>query len=51
MTGRGLGVSIMPLDNRRETLVAAAVEADRLGYDAFFLPESRGRRAHEKEGV
>jgi alkanesulfonate monooxygenase SsuD/methylene tetrahydromethanopterin reductase-like flavin-dependent oxidoreductase (luciferase family) len=40
MTGRGLGVSIMPLDSRRETLVAAAVEADRLGYDAFFLPET-----------
>jgi alkanesulfonate monooxygenase SsuD/methylene tetrahydromethanopterin reductase-like flavin-dependent oxidoreductase (luciferase family) len=30
----------MPLDNRREALVAAAVEADRLGYDAFLLPET-----------
>lgn len=40
MTGRGLGVSVMPLDNRREALVALAVEADRLGYDAFFLPET-----------
>jgi alkanesulfonate monooxygenase SsuD/methylene tetrahydromethanopterin reductase-like flavin-dependent oxidoreductase (luciferase family) len=40
MTRRGIGVSIMPLDNRREFLVATAVEADRLGYDAFFLPET-----------
>jgi alkanesulfonate monooxygenase SsuD/methylene tetrahydromethanopterin reductase-like flavin-dependent oxidoreductase (luciferase family) len=40
VTPRGIGVSIMPLDNRRETLVATAVEADRLGYDAFFLPET-----------
>ncbi len=40
MTLRGIGVSVMPLDNRREALVAAAVEADRLGYDAFFLPET-----------
>jgi alkanesulfonate monooxygenase SsuD/methylene tetrahydromethanopterin reductase-like flavin-dependent oxidoreductase (luciferase family) len=40
VTPRGVGVSIMPLDNRRETLVATAVEADRLGYDAFFLPET-----------
>jgi alkanesulfonate monooxygenase SsuD/methylene tetrahydromethanopterin reductase-like flavin-dependent oxidoreductase (luciferase family) len=35
-----LGVSVMPLENRRETLIGAAVTADRLGYDAFFLPES-----------
>jgi len=40
MTRNGIGVSIMPLDNRREFLVATAVEADRLGYDAFFLPET-----------
>jgi alkanesulfonate monooxygenase SsuD/methylene tetrahydromethanopterin reductase-like flavin-dependent oxidoreductase (luciferase family) len=30
----------MPLDNRREALVATAVAADRLAYDAFFLPEA-----------
>jgi alkanesulfonate monooxygenase SsuD/methylene tetrahydromethanopterin reductase-like flavin-dependent oxidoreductase (luciferase family) len=40
VTPRGIGVSVMPLDNRREVLVAAAVEADRLGYDAFLLPET-----------
>jgi len=40
VTRRGIGVSVMPLDNRREVLVATAVEADRLGYDAFFLPET-----------
>jgi alkanesulfonate monooxygenase SsuD/methylene tetrahydromethanopterin reductase-like flavin-dependent oxidoreductase (luciferase family) len=40
MTSRGLAVSIMPLDNRREALVATAVAADRLGYDGFFLPET-----------
>ena len=32
----------MPLDNRREALVATAVAADRLGYDGFFLPETWG---------
>ncbi len=40
MTLQGIGVSVMPLDNRREFLVAAAVEADRLGYGAFVLPET-----------
>jgi len=40
MPRRRLGVSVMPLDNRREALVATAVAADRLGYDGFFLPET-----------
>lgn len=30
----------MPLENRRETFVALATQADRLGYDGFFLPET-----------
>ena len=30
----------MPLENRRETLMAAATLADRLGYDAFFQNET-----------
>jgi alkanesulfonate monooxygenase SsuD/methylene tetrahydromethanopterin reductase-like flavin-dependent oxidoreductase (luciferase family) len=35
-----VAVSLMPLENRRETLVATAVAADRLGFDAFLLPET-----------
>jgi alkanesulfonate monooxygenase SsuD/methylene tetrahydromethanopterin reductase-like flavin-dependent oxidoreductase (luciferase family) len=35
-----IGVSLMPLDNRREALVDVAVTADRLGYDAFFQTET-----------
>ena len=35
-----IGVSVMPLENRHETIVALAVEADRLGYDGFFMPET-----------
>jgi alkanesulfonate monooxygenase SsuD/methylene tetrahydromethanopterin reductase-like flavin-dependent oxidoreductase (luciferase family) len=30
----------MPLENRRETLIATAVVADRLGFDGFLLPET-----------
>ena len=30
----------MPLENRREVLITLATEADRLGYDAFCLPET-----------
>ena len=30
----------MPLENRREALLALATAADRLGYDGFFLPET-----------
>lgn len=40
MARRRLAASIMPLDNRRDALVGAAVSADRLGYDGFFLPET-----------
>src|SRR5215510_392872 len=40
MNGQRLGVSVMPLENRRETLIAVARGADRLGYDGFFLPET-----------
>ena len=40
MSARRLGVSIMPLDNRREVLVGTAVAADARGYDGFFLPET-----------
>lgn len=40
MNARRLAVSVMPLDNRREALVATAVLADRLGYGGFFLPET-----------
>lgn len=40
MNGRRLAVSVMPLENRRETLLAVATAADRLGYDGFFLPET-----------
>jgi alkanesulfonate monooxygenase SsuD/methylene tetrahydromethanopterin reductase-like flavin-dependent oxidoreductase (luciferase family) len=35
-----IGVSVMPLETRREAIVGLAVEADRLGYDGFFLPET-----------
>jgi alkanesulfonate monooxygenase SsuD/methylene tetrahydromethanopterin reductase-like flavin-dependent oxidoreductase (luciferase family) len=42
MQGRGLAVSVMPLEHRREALVTTGVAADRLGYDGFFLPEAWG---------
>ncbi len=35
-----VAVSLMPLENRRETLLHLAVGADRRGYDGFFLPET-----------
>jgi alkanesulfonate monooxygenase SsuD/methylene tetrahydromethanopterin reductase-like flavin-dependent oxidoreductase (luciferase family) len=35
-----IGVSVMPLENRREALVDLAVAADRRGYDLFTLPET-----------
>lgn len=35
-----IGVSVMPFENRRDALVGLAVAADRLGYDAFMLPET-----------
>jgi alkanesulfonate monooxygenase SsuD/methylene tetrahydromethanopterin reductase-like flavin-dependent oxidoreductase (luciferase family) len=30
----------MPLENRREVIIGLATEADRLGYDGFFMPET-----------
>lgn len=35
-----LAVSVMPLETRRETLLAVATGAERFGFDAFFLPET-----------
>jgi alkanesulfonate monooxygenase SsuD/methylene tetrahydromethanopterin reductase-like flavin-dependent oxidoreductase (luciferase family) len=35
-----IGVSVMPLENRREACITIATEADRLGYDGFFMPET-----------
>ena len=35
-----IGVSVMPLENRREALVGLATAADRRGYDLFMLPET-----------
>ena len=35
-----IGVSVMPLENRHEVLIDLATEADRLGYDGFFMPET-----------
>ncbi len=37
-----IGVTIAPLEGRREVLAALPVEAERAGYDAFFLPEAWG---------
>jgi alkanesulfonate monooxygenase SsuD/methylene tetrahydromethanopterin reductase-like flavin-dependent oxidoreductase (luciferase family) len=35
-----IAISVMPLENRREALIGLATAADRLGYDAFTLPET-----------
>jgi alkanesulfonate monooxygenase SsuD/methylene tetrahydromethanopterin reductase-like flavin-dependent oxidoreductase (luciferase family) len=35
-----LGFSLMPLENRREVLVRLAIEAERAGHTAFYLPET-----------
>jgi alkanesulfonate monooxygenase SsuD/methylene tetrahydromethanopterin reductase-like flavin-dependent oxidoreductase (luciferase family) len=40
VNARRVAISLMPLENRRETLVATAVAADRRGFDAFLLPET-----------
>jgi len=40
MNARPLGVSVMPLDNRRDALIGVGVLAERLGYDGYFLPET-----------
>ncbi len=40
MNASPLGVSVMPLDNRRDALVDVATLAERLGYSGYFLPET-----------
>lgn len=45
---RPVAVSVMPLENRRETILHLATTADRLGYEAFFLPETW---AHDITGL
>ena len=35
-----LGFSMMPLENRHEVLVRLAIEAERAGHSAFYLPET-----------
>lgn len=37
---RPVAVSLMPLENRRETVVALATAAERRGYAALYLPET-----------
>ena len=40
MSATPIGVSVMPLDNRRDTLIGVAAVAERLGFGAYFLPET-----------
>jgi len=40
MSRTPLGVSVMPLDNRRDALIGVAALAERLGFGAYFLPET-----------
>ncbi|MBI4590817.1 MAG: LLM class flavin-dependent oxidoreductase [Candidatus Rokubacteria bacterium] len=40
VASRPLGVSVMPLENRREAILRIATTADRLGYEAVFLTET-----------
>jgi len=35
-----IGLSVMPLETRREAIIDLATEGDRLGYDGFFMPET-----------
>jgi alkanesulfonate monooxygenase SsuD/methylene tetrahydromethanopterin reductase-like flavin-dependent oxidoreductase (luciferase family) len=35
-----IGLSVMPLEARREAIIRLATEGDRLGYDGFFMPET-----------
>jgi alkanesulfonate monooxygenase SsuD/methylene tetrahydromethanopterin reductase-like flavin-dependent oxidoreductase (luciferase family) len=35
-----IGLSVMPLEARRDVMIGLATEGDRLGYDGFFLPET-----------
>ncbi len=39
---RRVGVAFPPLETRRDVLVESAVQAEELGYDAFFLAEGWG---------
>ena len=38
--GARIGLSVMPLETRREAIIALATEGDRLGYHGFFMPET-----------
>jgi alkanesulfonate monooxygenase SsuD/methylene tetrahydromethanopterin reductase-like flavin-dependent oxidoreductase (luciferase family) len=40
MSATPVGVSVMPLDNRRDTLIGVAATAERLGFGTYFLPET-----------
>src|SRR5439155_178141 len=40
MSAMPIGVSMMPLANRHDTLIDVATTAERLGYDSYFLPET-----------
>src|SRR5215831_14488028 len=40
MNAQPLGVSVMPLDNRRDALIGVGVLAERLGFGGYFLPET-----------
>jgi alkanesulfonate monooxygenase SsuD/methylene tetrahydromethanopterin reductase-like flavin-dependent oxidoreductase (luciferase family) len=40
MAARALGVSVVPLETRRDALIATARTADRLGYRAFYQNET-----------
>lgn len=40
MSAMPLGVSVMPLENRHDTLIGVAEIAERLGYASYFLPET-----------
>ena len=35
-----IGLSVAPMQTRREAIIALATEGDRLVYDGFFLPEA-----------
>ena len=37
---RSVGVALMPLESRRDTILHVAASAEELGYEAFFLPET-----------
>ena len=39
---RRIGLATVPLETRREAIIALATEGDRLGYDGLFMPEAWG---------